>query len=152
MTSANPHRGEAVLVVAGETHVLRPSFTALVAAEEELGPLFALVERASEGQLRLAEIAALFWHCLAERDGLSREAVGEAVIEQGLAACAKPLIGLVGGIGSVYGAVAGGFVVGIAANMALVVLPSGYSPSVPFLLILAVLILRPNGLFGVART
>ncbi|MCB1350568.1 MAG: branched-chain amino acid ABC transporter permease, partial [Maritimibacter sp.] len=59
---------------------------------------------------------------------------------------------IVGGIGSVYGAVAGGFVVGIAANMALVVLPSGYSPSVPFLLILAVLILRPNGLFGVART
>jgi len=58
---------------------------------------------------------------------------------------------IVGGIGSVYGAAAGGFIVGLAANLALVVLPSGYSPSVPFLIILAVLVLRPNGLLGVAR-
>ncbi|MEZ5734385.1 MAG: gene transfer agent family protein [Novosphingobium sp.] len=91
MTSANPHRGEASLTIGGTPRLLRPSFSALVAAEEELGPLFALVERAGSGQLQLGEMAALFWHCLAERDGLSREAVGEAVIEQGLAACAKPL-------------------------------------------------------------
>ncbi|MEM0949786.1 MAG: branched-chain amino acid ABC transporter permease [Pseudomonadota bacterium] len=58
---------------------------------------------------------------------------------------------IVGGIGSVYGAVLGGFIVGIAANLALVVLPAGYTPSIPFLLILAVLILRPHGLFGEAR-
>lgn len=58
---------------------------------------------------------------------------------------------IVGGIGSIYGAVAGGFIVGIAANMALVILPSGYSPSVPFLIILIVLMIRPNGLLGVAR-
>lgn len=58
---------------------------------------------------------------------------------------------IVGGIGSIYGALLGGFVVGIAANMALVILPSGYSPSVPFLIILAVLLIRPNGLFGEAR-
>lgn len=93
---ANPHRGEATLVVAGTPRLLRPSFTALVAAEEELGPLFALVERAAAGQLRLAEMAALFWHCLAERaadpdQGLTREAVGDAVAAQGLAACAAPL-------------------------------------------------------------
>ena len=58
---------------------------------------------------------------------------------------------IVGGIGSVYGAVLGGFIVGIASNLALVVLPSGYTPSVPFLLIILVLMLRPNGLFGEAR-
>lgn len=58
---------------------------------------------------------------------------------------------IVGGIGSIYGAALGGFLVGLAANLALVVLPSGYSPSVPFLIILAVLVLRPHGLFGVAR-
>ncbi|SDL11227.1 branched-chain amino acid ABC transporter permease [Aliiruegeria lutimaris] len=58
---------------------------------------------------------------------------------------------IVGGIGSIYGALLGGFIVGIAANMALVVLPSGYSPSVPFLIILAVLLIRPNGLFGEER-
>lgn len=58
---------------------------------------------------------------------------------------------IVGGIGSVYGAVLGGFIVGIASNMAVLILPSGYTPSVPFLLILLVLMLRPNGLFGEAR-
>lgn len=59
---------------------------------------------------------------------------------------------IVGGIGSIHGALLGGFIVGLAANMALMILPSGYSPSVPFLLILAVLLIRPNGLFGEART
>jgi Phage tail tube protein, GTA-gp10 len=57
--SANAARGEAM--VAG--HVLRPSFSALVAAEAELGPLFALVERAADGRLGLGEMVALFWHC-----------------------------------------------------------------------------------------
>ncbi|SDY68409.1 branched-chain amino acid ABC transporter permease [Citreimonas salinaria] len=58
---------------------------------------------------------------------------------------------IVGGIGSIYGAALGGFLVGLAANLALVVLPSGYAPSMPFLIILAVLTLRPHGLLGVAR-
>ena len=88
---ANPHRGEAAITIGGVPHVLRPSFTALVAAEEELGPLLALVERAGPGQLRLSEIASLFWHCLARQDGVSREQVGEAVTRHGLAAMAAPL-------------------------------------------------------------
>lgn len=80
---ANPARGEAFIIVDGETLLLRPSFAALVAAEEELGSLFALVERAADGQLKLAEIASLFWHC---SDGqIARERIGEAVAEQGLA-------------------------------------------------------------------
>lgn len=96
--SANSLRGETSLTIGGREHVLRPTFTALVAAEEELGPLFALVERAGEGRLKLSEMAALFWHCLAERDGVTREALGEAVASQGLAACAKPLRALLGAI------------------------------------------------------
>lgn len=96
--SANPHRGEAELAVAGSPRLLRPSFTALVAAEEDLGPLFALVERAGNGQLRLAEMAALFWHCLADRDNVTREQVGDAVIELGLAAASRPLRVLLGQI------------------------------------------------------
>ena len=86
MTPANPVRGEAALVIHGQPHVLRPTFAALVAAEVELGPLFALVERASAGQLRLGDLAALFWHCLASPGALTREDIGEAVAEQGLAA------------------------------------------------------------------
>lgn len=96
--AANPLRGEASLHVNGRTVVLRPSFEALVRAEDELGPLFALVERAGEGQLRLAEIAALFWHCRAGAEGITREEVGEAVLTAGLAASAKPLRTLLGQI------------------------------------------------------
>ncbi|MFN4097470.1 MAG: gene transfer agent family protein, partial [Sphingomonas sp.] len=78
--SANPARGEAAVRVAGVELVLRPSFGALVAAEQELGPLFALVERAAEGRLGLGEMVALFWHCLKARpEGLTREAFGEGV-------------------------------------------------------------------------
>ncbi|WP_133364606.1 gene transfer agent family protein [Qipengyuania sediminis] len=95
---SNTLRGEAKLATGGQEHLLRPSFEALVCAEEELGPLFALVERAGDGQLRLAEIAALFWHCLANRENLTREAVGEAVVAMGLAEAAKPLRVLLGEI------------------------------------------------------
>lgn len=94
----NPHRGEAALMIGGAPHLLRPSFSALVAAEEELGALLALVERAASGGLRLSEIASLFWHCLADRRDLTREQVGEAVLHQGLAASAGPLRVLLGQI------------------------------------------------------
>jgi hypothetical protein len=88
----NPARGEAALTVGGARFILRPSFEALVAAEEELGSLFALVERAADGRLRLVEMAGLFWHCVHERpEGLTRERIGAAVAEQGLAK-ATPLL------------------------------------------------------------
>ena len=86
MSRANPHRGEASFIVAGEALVLRPTFGALVAAEEELGSLFELVERAAEGGLRLGEIAALFDHLSGSRPpAITRERIGEAVVAQGLA-------------------------------------------------------------------
>ena len=97
--AANPVRGEAALRVAGEMLVLRPSFAALVAAEGELGPLFALVERAAEGRLALGEMVALFWHCLRERpEGMTRDALGEAVAAQGLTAAMPALRVLLGQI------------------------------------------------------
>jgi len=92
--SANIWRGEARLELDEQSHVLRPSFAALVAAEEELGPLFALVERAAAGELRLAELAALYWHCLASRDGLDRTDFAESLVAAGLARTTKPLRGL----------------------------------------------------------
>ncbi|AMG73268.1 gene transfer agent family protein [Sphingopyxis granuli] len=97
--TANPLRGEAVLRIGGTAHVLRPSFGALVAAEAELGPLFALVERAADGRLALGELAGLFWHCVRDRPAeLTREAVGEAVVAQGLAAVTPALRMLLGQI------------------------------------------------------
>lgn len=92
MSGANPARGEAELRVVGEVLVLRPSFSALVAAEAEIGPLFGLVERAAGGRLGLGEMVGLFWHCLRERpEGLTREAFGEGVARGGLAAATPAL-------------------------------------------------------------
>lgn len=84
--NANPVRGEAAFTVGGEAILLRPSFAALVAAEAELGPLFALVERAAEGRLGLGEMASLFFHCAVERpEDVTRERIGQAIAEVGLA-------------------------------------------------------------------
>lgn len=99
MSGANALRGEAELRVGERRLVLRPSFAALTAAEAELGPLFALVERAADGRLGLGELTSLFWHCVKERpEELTREAVGEAVVAQGLAAVTPALRTLLGQI------------------------------------------------------
>lgn len=84
---ANPARGEALLALAGQEVVLRPSFSALVAAEQEIGPLFDLVERAASGRLGLAELVALLWHCrTADSCALTRDGFADAVAEAGLVA------------------------------------------------------------------
>lgn len=84
---ANPVRGESSLVVGGETLVLRPTFEALCAAEEELGPLFGLVERAADGGLSISEIVALFDHvsAAARPEAIDRSRIGAAVVAMGLA-------------------------------------------------------------------
>lgn len=92
MSSANAYRGEAILEVGGERLVLRPSFGALVAAEEELGSLFEVVEQAAAGQLRLGQITALFDHLSRGRpEAITRERIGDAVVEKGLAAITPTL-------------------------------------------------------------
>lgn len=88
---ANAMRGECEVTIAGVRHMLRPSFENLVLAEAELGSLFALVERASQGALTLAEIAALLWHCLPAETRPERAVVGQAVIAMGLIAATRPV-------------------------------------------------------------
>ena len=97
MSAANTARGEAEVLIAGQILCLRPSFAALVAAEGELGPLFALVERAAGGGLTLTELAGLFWHCLAEAPAeLTRAAFSEGLVEGGLARVTPALRVLLG--------------------------------------------------------
>lgn len=88
---ANPARGEATIRVHGETMVLRPSFEALVAAEGEVGSLFALVERAAAGRLLLTELVALLWHCLRDPPAMSRAEFAESVTAGGIAAATPAL-------------------------------------------------------------
>ena len=95
MRPANAFRGEASLEIAGERLLLRPTFGALVAAEEELGSLFELIERAAAGALKLHEIAALFDHLSRGRpEAITRERIGDAVVEKGLAGV-TPMLKLV---------------------------------------------------------
>lgn len=88
---ANTLRGEAAVLVAGVSYVLRPSFENLVLAEGELGSLFALVERAAQGALTLAEMTALLWHCMSQDTRPERAAVGQAVLAMGLVAATQPV-------------------------------------------------------------
>ncbi|MEO9599625.1 gene transfer agent family protein [Parasphingorhabdus sp.] len=82
---ANRLRGETGLLIGDEHIVLRPTFAALVAAEDELGSLFDLVERASRGQLKLSEIVILFWHCVRDRPAhLTQDVLGDGIAALGL--------------------------------------------------------------------
>ena len=58
---------------------------------------------------------------------------------------------ILGGAGHVGGAVLGGFLVGLAENVSLLVINPGYKGAMPFLLLLAILLLRPQGIFGERR-
>ncbi|MFB6118741.1 branched-chain amino acid ABC transporter permease [Halosegnis sp.] len=59
---------------------------------------------------------------------------------------------ILGGIGSVYGAIGGGIIIGIASKIALVWLPSGFPRVAAFAVMILVLLYRPAGLFGGVTT
>jgi len=58
---------------------------------------------------------------------------------------------VLGGFGSMPGAVVGGMLLGVIENLAPLYLPSGIKHSVPFLLMIAILLVRPSGVLGRAR-
>jgi branched-chain amino acid transport system permease protein len=58
---------------------------------------------------------------------------------------------MLGGLGSPYGALAGGLLLGLAEALAGGYISSGYQDAVAFLLILGLLFFRPAGLFGRAK-
>jgi branched-chain amino acid transport system permease protein len=55
---------------------------------------------------------------------------------------------VIGGFGSMPGAVVGGMLLGVIENLAPLYLPSGIRYSVPFLVLIAILLIRPAGLVG----
>jgi branched-chain amino acid transport system permease protein len=55
---------------------------------------------------------------------------------------------VIGGIGSIKGAVAGGFLLGIVEIVSAALLPSSYKDMIVFGLLLAILLVKPSGLFG----
>lgn len=59
---------------------------------------------------------------------------------------------ILGGIGSVYGAIGGGIIIGIAARLSLVWIPSDFARAAAFAVMILVLLYRPEGLFGGVTT
>lgn len=55
---------------------------------------------------------------------------------------------ILGGIGSVYGAVLGGLIVGLAESLAVPLVGAEYRAAVAFMLLILILLVRPTGLFG----
>ena len=59
---------------------------------------------------------------------------------------------ILGGYGHVWGAVAGGLLLGVLESLAAGFISSAYKDALAFLILLCVLWIRPSGLFGQART
>jgi branched-chain amino acid transport system permease protein len=55
---------------------------------------------------------------------------------------------VLGGIGSIQGAMVGGILLGLTESLAVTFLPSAYKDVVAFVILIAVLIVRPRGLMG----
>jgi branched-chain amino acid transport system permease protein len=61
---------------------------------------------------------------------------------KGFAAC------ILGGLGNPFGAVAGGVILGVLESLSAGLISSGYKDAVAFVILLALLFVRPSGLFG----
>jgi branched-chain amino acid transport system permease protein len=59
---------------------------------------------------------------------------------------------ILGGIGSIYGAMAGGLIIGVVDAMSIIWLPSGLTRAAAFLILIVVLLIKPEGLFGGVKT
>ena len=80
-----------------------------------------------------------------------RRATGEVVLLMDADGQMNPryIPAILGGIGSVPGAMAGGLIIGIAEAAAVPIAGAQYRAAVAFLVLLAVLLVKPTGLFGV---
>lgn len=58
---------------------------------------------------------------------------------------------ILGGVGSIWGAVLGGFIVGLSESVAVTLVGAEYRAAAAFVVLIAILMLRPRGLFGEAH-
>jgi len=65
-----------------------------------------------------------------------------------LAAMKSFAVVIMGGLGNFLGAIAGGVLLGVAENLGAGYVSSGYKDAIGFLMIILLLLLRPQGLFG----
>jgi branched-chain amino acid transport system permease protein len=58
---------------------------------------------------------------------------------------------ILGGSGSLFGAVLGGLIVGLAENLSVLIIPASFKSAVPFMILILVLYFRPQGLLGASE-
>lgn len=88
-------------------------------------------------------VAAIAGVCIGLQSSLTPE-LGWHILLSAFAAT------ILGGMGDIRGAVLGGFVMGLVSELSTLVLPSTFKPVVAFVVIVLMLLLRPNGLMGKA--
>ena len=72
-------------------------------------------------------------------------------INMGLAVALKSFAAAVlGGFGSIPGALVGGLIIGVIETLAGFYLPQGWKDVTPYIVLLIVLLIRPQGLFGLS--
>jgi neutral amino acid transport system permease protein len=59
---------------------------------------------------------------------------------------------VVGGIGNAYGALAGGIMLGLVIEWSTLYIAPGWKSAIGFVVLILVLVIRPQGIFGRART
>ncbi len=116
------------------------------------------MQAASQNQLAayymgipVKRISALIWAL----SGMTAAIAGVLFAAKGAIDPSTGLLGIkafaaavIGGFGSLPGALAGGLIIGIIEPMAQFFAPPGYSQIAPYAIMLLVLVLRPNGLFS----
>lgn len=60
-------------------------------------------------------------------------------------------VAIVAGLGSLYGVIFAAFIVGLAMDLSLLILPGGYRPVIAFAIVIVVLLVRPRGVAGVVE-
>jgi len=116
--------------------------------------------RAASDNMELAQVTGIdidkvvLWTWLL---GVSLAAVGGVLL--GIDVQLRPVMGwnlllpifaatILGGIGSPYGAMAGGMIMGLAQELSTSFMSTEYKPAFAFIIMLVVLLFRPAGIFG----
>jgi branched-subunit amino acid ABC-type transport system permease component len=61
------------------------------------------------------------------------------------------LIGVLGGLGNPFGALAGGLILGVLEGLIPAFIPTTWVPVIEFVLFILILLFRPNGIFGTKK-
>lgn len=96
--SHNPNRGEVQVTLGGQTHIMRPTFEALVAIEERTGmSLLRIVEKASDRDISLGTIGAVVYEGIKATNPdlkLTFKEVGRLVVASGITNLIEPVVKL----------------------------------------------------------